>query len=250
MLKNDRILCYYFSGTGNTLSLVERFAHTVKREGYEIDLKQMDRDPYAEPEGDFTLGLAFPVAIQSTFPLVWEFVENLPNGRGRDVFMFDTMESFSGGIVGPLKKVLTRKGYSCLAAREFRMSSSLNTSPGKLKRGYEKNRTALEGVERFAMDLITGGGKWHRVPLLSGWMRSISLSRKIWTGNSERISISASCIRCLKCRKGCPVGAVEKFSGDMVINHSLCISCMRCASNCPVQAFLFNGKELLLANSR
>ncbi len=244
ILKTGKVFLCYFSGTGNTSSLVNRFAETMESNGYEISLRQMEKDIFDGGEGDFILGLAFPVAIQSTFPLVWEFVENLPDGKGRDVFMFDTMESFSGGIVGPLKRVLTRKGYRCIAAREFRMSSSLNTFPGKVERGQEKNRAALEGVEHFALDLIQGKGRWGRVPLLSDWMRSISLSRKIWTANSERISITGSCIRCLKCSRNCPVGAIEKISGNMVINHSVCISCMRCASNCPERAILFNGKEI------
>ena len=247
MLKKNKILCYYFSGTGNTKSLVDRFVGSMKNEGYEISICKMERDSFPETDEEFTLGLMFPVAIQSTFPLVWEFVENLPNGKGRDVFMFDTMESFSGGIVGPLKKVLTRKGYNCIAAREFKMSSSMNTTHRKVAFGQRKNISALKEVENFAEDLIEGRAEWPRVPIFSDWMRSISKSRKIWTSNSQKISVSEDCIRCLICQKGCPVGAINNSSGKIAIDHSQCISCMRCAANCPKNAILFNKRELLFS---
>ena len=35
--------------------------------------------------------------------------------------MVDTLGGFSGGIVGPLRRLLTRKGYAPLGAREIRM---------------------------------------------------------------------------------------------------------------------------------
>ncbi|WP_242993494.1 hypothetical protein [Lachnotalea glycerini] len=40
------------------------------------------------------------------------------------VFMVDTMMAFSGAIVGPLKKVLTEKGYNCIGACEIVMPNN------------------------------------------------------------------------------------------------------------------------------
>ena len=243
-MKSRNIHCYYFSGTGNTLALLKRFSETVEKENCSIVIKKMEKDSFIDTDEDFMLGLVFPVAIQSTFPLVWDFVSGLPDGKGREVFMFDTMEIYSGGIVGPLKKVLTAKGYNCIAAREFKMSSSLNTKPEKVEKGKQKNLAALKQVEQFAGDLLSGKAEWKRVPIFSEWMRSISKSRNIWTAQSKKITISEDCILCLLCQKNCPTGAIKKDSRNMVIDHSLCISCMRCATNCPRSAILLDNKKL------
>ena len=126
---------------------------------------------------------------------------SLPDGDGREVFMFDTMEYFSGGIVGPLKKVLKKKGYNCIGAGEFRMSSSMNTSSKKKKKGYIKNTNALKQAEKFAADLVNRKTKWKRIPVLSDWMRSISVSGKIWESMSRKIAVSDRCILCRGLRK-------------------------------------------------
>jgi len=158
MVNANPVYMYFFSGTGNTKALVHHFSDQLKGMGFQTEIRRMDRDHFENPAGDCVLGLMFPVAMQSTFPLVWSFVLNLPPGEGREVFMFDTMEAFSGGVVGPMRKVLSDKGYRCIGAREFRMSSSMNRKLKKVKKGYQKNRMALKQVEEYARDLIAGMG--------------------------------------------------------------------------------------------
>lgn len=84
------------------------------------------------------LGIVVPVAIQSTFPIVWDLIGRLPEGNTRQVFFADTMETFSGGIVGPMKKFLETKGYKCIGACEFRMATSMQTTEKKSEIGKKK----------------------------------------------------------------------------------------------------------------
>jgi len=239
---------YYFSGTGNTRSLVYHFSNYLRKLGFNTEIRRMDRDVFEKPTVDFTLGLMFPVAIQSTFPIVWDFVLNLPPGEGREVFMFDTMEAFSGGVVGPMKKVLSDKGYHCIGAREFRMSSSINTKVKKINKGIEKNRMALSHVEEYARDLVAGKTGWGRIPLISPMIKSLSDSEKIWQSNSEKLGITDRCVKCLICLKNCPVGALRFSASGISIDHKWCISCMRCAAKCPQKAIVFGGKVLQLSS--
>ncbi len=117
---------YYFSGTGNTLLVAEEIARVLKSDGYSVSLHRMELfiDKRPPLEKNAALGLAFPVAVQSTYPFVWKFVESLPEGDGREVFMVDTLATFSGGIVGPLKKALEKKGYTPIGAIEIKMPSN------------------------------------------------------------------------------------------------------------------------------
>lgn len=249
MLKAKLIHCYYFSGTGNTKRLVYHFSEKMIALGYRCEIRRMDKDAFEIPDEECVLGLMFPVAMQSTYPVVWDFVTDLPSGMGREVVMFDTMEAFSGGVVGPMKKLLTDKGYRCIAAREFRMSSSMNINPGKVEKGKAKNGIALSEVERYAEDIASGKARWKRLPILSDMMRSISISDKIWISSSRKLSVTDRCINCLVCERNCPVGAMTHNGQKADIDHLRCISCMRCAASCLRQAILYEGKELRLSIS-
>jgi flavodoxin len=115
---------YYYSGTGNTLLIAREMKRVFERNNLQITLKKTEETDPASIRTDRTIGLAFPVAFQSTFPFLWDFFRALPEANGTEIFMLDTLMSFSGAIVGPLKKVLERKGYSCIGAKEIVMPSN------------------------------------------------------------------------------------------------------------------------------
>ena len=133
MLAKKEIKLYYFSGTGNTLRIAKELVRQFEIQGYISELINMTEIQPTEVELDCIIGLAFPVATQSTNHLVWDFIMGLPISKNTKVFMVDTMEAFSGGVVGPLKKVLQKKGYECIGAKEFKMSSSMLMSEKRKK---------------------------------------------------------------------------------------------------------------------
>jgi len=117
-MKKNEIHFYYYSGTGNTLLVVREMAQTFEESGLKVTLYRIETTDPAAVRTNATIGLAFPVAFQSTFPFLWNFFRNLPVGRGTEIFMVDTMAAFSGAIVGPLKKILQKKGTTVLGQRK------------------------------------------------------------------------------------------------------------------------------------
>lgn len=246
MLSKKPIKIYYFSGTGNTFLIAKKIKETFENENYEVDLNKITSYNPAELENDCHLGIVVPVAIQSTFPIVWDFIDKLPYGNKRKVFLADTMEIFSGGIVGPMKKILKSKGYICIGAHEFKMSSSMQKKEEKVETGKIKNESALNEAVEYAKNLLEGKTNWGRVPVMSDLMKSFSNSRKIWTKMSEGIKINDDiCVRCRICEKHCPVGAMSLVDNHIKINHNQCIDCMRCVNYCPVDAFTVSGKNII-----
>lgn len=249
MLEKKKIILYYFSGTGNTLLIARKIQETFEGQAYEVELRKIIEQIKAKEIDvpmDCHLGIVVPVALQSTFPIIWDFIERLPEGKDRKIFLADTMESYSGGIVGPMKKILQRKGYQCIGAYEFKMASSMQKSSQEREHDKKKNKAALPLAETYVHALISEQTKWKRIPIASDVMRFISRGKLIWVKVSEGIHTDEDlCIQCKLCEKKCPMQAIHFENNHMGINHNLCISCMRCVNYCPKNAIMIGKKPIV-----
>lgn len=104
MLLRKPIMIYYFSGSGNTLLIARKIKEAFENQNFFVTLRKIPISGVVELEDDCHLGIVVPVAVQSTFPIVWDFINRLPEENMRQVFLADTMEILSGGIAGPMKK--------------------------------------------------------------------------------------------------------------------------------------------------
>lgn len=213
---------FVFSGTGNTLRAARAAAGELAAAGIRVRLRSMDRG-FAPPEGDperSLLGIACAVAVFSTYPCVWEFLEALPPGGGRPAALLDTLGGFSGGLVGPVRDLLERKGYRPLGACEIRMPSNYRRraeGPDE-----EERRTIARGEERaraFARALLEGGADWRGFPL-GGPIHWLSRRPGLWRriGESSANAWRADpdlCTRCGLCASLCPTGNID-FEGGAV----------------------------------
>lgn len=50
-----------------------------------------------------------------------------------------------------------------------------------------------------------------------------------------KIKVNKNCIKCDKCAKRCPVGAIS-YDNPSSTNNKKCITCMRCIEECPQKA--------------
>jgi len=110
---------YCFSGTGNTLLVVKKMIEVFEKNSITVNLFHLEKSNPEEINTTHTIGLGFPVAEQGTFPLVWKFLRAMPQCKDTKIFMVDTMLAFSGGIVGPARKILKPKGYNTIGAKEI-----------------------------------------------------------------------------------------------------------------------------------
>jgi ferredoxin/flavodoxin len=240
---------YYFSGTGNTMLVVRKMAEIFQEEGYIVNFEKMEISESSEVNTGHTIGLGFPVAILSTYNLVWDFVKSLPDVQGTEVFMVDTMGGYSGGLVGPLRVILERKGYQPIGACEIVMPVNIFFIQND-KINKDKVRKGLEMAENYAKALMEGRSSWGRVPFLSDAMNIISkaglklttidLHQKYFKFRNNEVL----CNKCGICAKICPVGNI-KFD-EYPLTGNKCEYCMRCVSMCPNRAissiFTYKGK--------
>jgi len=248
--KIEKIDFFVFTGTGNTLLVVNAMSGIFRSEGIDVQLHRIEKSTPEDIPGSGTLGLAFPVAAQATFPLVTNFLKSLPKIEGKKVFMVDTLATFSGAIVGPLKKMLEDKGYITLGAKEIIMPN--NYTPKQF--GPETEELIKHGIktaEKYALDLIEGQTEWNRIPVISDIFNSFATSQRVWKQVSKVVKSFAidqnKCTRCGLCKDLCPVNniSLEPFP----IYAEKCQQCMRCINFCPNDSISYKGKKYPKINS-
>lgn len=246
---NHCIDFYFFSGTGNTLLVVKRMSEVFQSKGHEVNLKRIENSIPEDVNTECTIGLGFPVAILSTYDLVWKFINELPDVDGTEIFMVDTLGGYSGGIVGPLKSILESKGYKTIGACEIIMplnifyiqDSTINTK--KVEEGLLK-------AENYALSLVNNESKWGRFPILPDIMKFISDMGRGLTATSTHQKIlkfkvdKSRCDKCGICRDICSSNNIKMDEYPLIGNR--CEYCMRCVSMCPFKAmvsiFTYHGK--------
>ena len=245
---------YWFSGTGNTLHILQIFTAFLEKQGYSVELAAMENTPEPEINSDKTIGLFFPVALQGTYPVVLDFINRLPDVSGSTeipgIFMADTLAMYSGGIKGPLKKTLNKKGYKTIGAAEIIMPSNLM----RKKENAERKKSIIEKAEKqiiqFAEDLISGKSEWKDIPVFSDLMSSISRSSASWNFVRNHFPMkvdNSTCTRCRICEKNCPTQSWEYDSKNNVMlwNKENCIFCLRCFSYCPEHSISYTNKQFV-----
>ena len=242
---------YYFSGTGNTLLVVREMEAVFRENGVEAHLYPIEGSNLHDINLNHTQGVAFPVAIFSTYNFVWNFVKSLPKARGTEIFMVDTLAGFSGGVVGTMREIVKKKGYKPIGAKEIVMPPNVfyvqdeDTCQKKVVKGLAEAR-------KYALDLINEKTSWGKVPILSDAMyyTSLSMLKLVETDLHQKWFYMGvdreKCNKCGICVQLCPLGNIEMQEGDFPEHHLHCEYCLRCASFCPQEAipckFNYKGK--------
>ena len=232
---------YLFSATGNTLLVTRRMCQVFERRGCRVRIRRMETWDPATIDLGHTLGLAFPVAAQTTYPLVWEFCQSLREAQGTEAFMVDTMAGFSGGVVGPLRKVMEDRGYAPIGAREIIMPLNLGRAKVDADHDERSRQRGLRKAEAYANDLLDGRTTWGRIPILPDLMRAVGGGAATWRvgrwlGSKMHVD-PAKCTRCGLCAEYCPVQNIVMEEYPRHLDH--CTQCMRCFGLCPTAAVEF-----------
>ena len=236
---------YYFSGTGNTYLIVQKMAEVFREKGVTVNLFRMENSNPENIDVSHTIGLGFPVAVQTTYRFVWDFIEDMPEGAGAEVFMVDTLGGFSGAIVGPLKKFLQGIGYKPIGAKEIIMPSNFLPKTIDEAKDEEKRQKGIQEAEKFAKELMDGKAAWKDQTIFADLFASLCKGQFVWNifakeGDKFRIKEDA-CKKCGLCAKLCPVGNIEMNEFPRFLHK--CQQCMRCISFCPVNAIYMLNKQ-------
>ncbi|MCL2622026.1 MAG: 4Fe-4S dicluster domain-containing protein [Planctomycetaceae bacterium] len=260
---------YWFSGSGNSLIAALALAGRFRELGLTVELRALeDHDP-CELDPTAVFGLVFPTHCFTMPEIVRQYVEQLPHVDRVPAFMVNTVGATTGGGVrGPLKRLLTDKGFVCHGAKVLLMPDSFFAFiHGWLAR--RMIRSAIRRVQTFADRLTAGQARWRRIPVMTdAWaalMRRLFAGRRLLARRLRYMRVvprPKTCTRCGVCAKHCPVGALSFGSLEEAnpehderdrkrVRHATkpiksppepnqaCVLCLRCVAICPSDAMRF-----------
>ena len=244
-MKSRSIHLAVFSGTGNTLTAALALAEELRETGCDVKVYPMERRPTFSLQQDAAIGIVVTVACFSTYPTAWRFIDSLPPGEGREAFFLATMGGFGGGMQGPVRDVIARKGYKPIGSKIVTMPSNYaNKTLDEVKNKAQINES-LAATKKYARDLVEGNAVWPGgVPLVSKFFASLAHGRHPWDFFYRLFPLSVlrdKCTGCGICAELCPEKNILIEDGQASIGKK-CQSCQRCIAFCPNRAIHVPGK--------
>jgi ferredoxin len=266
LFDRETVHLYWFSGSGNSLIAAIALAERFRELGLNVELRAMeDRDP-CELDPSAVFGLVFPTHCFTLPDIVREYAEQLPQVERVPAFMVTTAGvTTGGGVCGPLKRILTEKGFICHGSKVLLMPDSFFAFiHGRLARTMV--RAAVRRVQTFADRLMAGQTHWRRIPVVTDlwatWMRRLFACRDRFAPRFRYprvVARSKTCTQCGLCAKHCPVGALSLISLEeanpehedcerKLVRRNTnpvksppepglqCTLCLRCVAVCPTNA--------------
>ncbi len=242
---------YYFSGTGNTELLAERFVAEFAQRGVQADLARIETFTRAGSVPDTTrydlLGIGYTIHAWNAPRLVFEFLSKLPDGAGQRVFTFKCPGDplVNGGSTLPVRHTLERKGYRVVHESMMVMPANLAIQyPLDLKK--ELYAVACRRIARSVGEMLAGTERLQRNSLLMRLATSVSWVEQRSTCRLGRhFYLREACHGCGLCAARCPAGNIQMVNERPTFGRS-CLACLRCVYLCPVQAIGIHGLDWVL----
>ncbi|WP_027626649.1 EFR1 family ferrodoxin [Clostridium lundense] len=244
-----RGILYYFSGTGNTKWIGDRFKESFSRRKIEVDLANIESIEEFEIDNYDFMILGTPIYAELEPKIVDDFIEKLPvNKNNMKVIIYSTQAAKTASAVSILKLRLEKKGYKIMSESMFQMSNNYYFGVGKKTEKHTFNvikENAIKQVNGVVKSFINN--KNTRVHLnyfrIAGAKISSKIYRKLLPKMSKNFTSTEECIKCGLCLRNCPKGNIT-FENSVAVFHSKCMLCMRCIHICPVNAIRYKGKMI------
>lgn len=249
MIRDEKMVGIYFSGTGNTKFCVEKFLSYYENSANAISIE--DGQAVEAIQQSAEIVFAYPVYFSNMPKIVCDFInKNYSVFFGKKVFVIATMGLFSGDGAGCSARLLTKYGAHITGGLHLKMPDCIGDEK-VLKRTKEQNHLLVikadnkikEAAEKIKLgkSVRQGLGFWHHMAGLFG--------QRLWFYSktnkySDKLHIEREkCIGCGICVSACPMDNISLQSGKAQ-QQGRCTMCYRCINRCPKQAITLLGKKM------
>ncbi len=239
---------YYFSATGNTLSIARTFAAELG-DTEVISIADLDRTDEVSFEGADTVGIFFPVYCFGVPSIVQKFVERIQPGYKGYVYSFCTCSGMKGSAANLLEDLL--KKLDIKLANEFSTVMPSNYIPQTVLPPDEHIQKQLAKAEKEAKGFATQVRERKHAEVLRiypfdifsdlvakravDYLSDSDYDRWFWT--------TEQCDSCGLCEKICPESNIVLMN-NIPVWRGHCTLCMGCIQWCPKEAVQFRQVTL------
>lgn len=235
-----KVLICYFSGTGNTRMIVEKYAEEFHKNGNTVDIYKIEDGNFDYDLSQYDmLGISYPVHAFNAPSIVVEFVKSLPKSLTvKKLFIAKSSgEPLSINNISSYKivSVLKRKNYILNNEYHYVMPYNMIFRHSDAM-AFKMWDTAQRLIPIDCEEILSGKTvKLKRIFMgrFLAWLFRI----EHWGGrfNGKKYKVKDNCINCQKCVKNCPTHNITVKDGKFVFGKK-CLMCTRCSFQCPANA--------------
>ena len=243
-----KILICYFSGTGNTKKVADKFVSCFTEQNHEADAvavesvfegKKLTDKFLTQVKNADLLGFGYPIHAFNAPAIVLEFAKRLPKLTNKKrAFVFNTSgEPLKLNNISSVKlcKLLKRRNVDVVAEYHYCMPYNIMFRHSD-EMAHKMWSVAEQLIPLDVADLLNGKcQRLEKVSCQSGvaWV----MRCEHWGGrlNGRQYKVSDECVHCGKCVNICPTHNITVKNGKFKFGRK-CLMCMRCALLCPKNA--------------
>lgn len=227
---------FYFSGTGNSRFVAERFCALTDADCHSIE-QSIDFDGIIRAHE--RIGFCYPVYGSCVPRPMREFVLLYAEAlTGKQFLIFCTQLFFSGDGAHALCAFLPGGETGVVYAEHIRMPNNIcNFAMFRVTNGAQNDRCLYAARQKLmkAADEVSRGvlrrRGFHPLSILLGKTQSVFWP-KIEARAANDVRVSVDCNRCGVCVRLCPTGNLA-LGENGILQQGKCAVCYRCVNACP-----------------
>jgi ferredoxin len=252
--KFKKAVIYYFSGTGNTLYVIEKYKELFLKENIYIELIDISQEHIIKSQSKYDF-VAFAYPTYACYPplFVKKFIEGFPNVKNKPCFIISTATKLHGDALGVSSRILKKKNYNIIATLKYFMPHNVSFI---FKKKSPKQKTidsflkkTNKKIEEDFYNLINNKTNpqfknLFFISKISSWFFNTFI---IKVGNNKQniwVVDHNICNQCGLCEKLCPNNnIIVKTKKRKVVFGNNCLFCTRCYNFCPLKAIEYKKNK-------
>lgn len=249
----DKLIIYYFTGTGNALAACNWIAETAVQKNIQVEIIKITPSLKIEISSiseNILIGFCYPTHGFNAPPVVINFLLRFPKMKNR-VFILNTRAGmklyklFLPGLSGLAQLfpalILLLKGLRISGLQPMDLPSNwISIHPGLRQKVVASIFTRCERItKRFANKILSGEKKYKGLLSLPIDLLISPISVAYYFFGrfalSKTFIADSNCNNCGICEKECLVQAIKMKNARPFWTHK-CESCMHCMNSCPKNA--------------
>ena len=244
-----KVLIIYFSGTGNTLKVAEKYADSFRELGHDALVVSIDGLPRNKEltdefiaklaEADL-VGFGYPVHAFNAPSVMLKLAKFLPKQpSAKRAFIFNTSgEPLKLNNISSIKlgRMLKRRRFNVFSEYHYCMPYNIIFRHND-EMAYKMWHTCEQLIPIDVKEIAENKAHTLKRVFCGGFVAWI-MRCEHWGVriNGRHYKVKKECIHCQKCLQVCPTNNITVKSNGKLKFGGNCLMCMRCAQLCPKDA--------------